>query len=43
VPTSEKLFIERDLNGHIGSTRVGFEGVHEVSGMGVGTKKGRIS
>jgi hypothetical protein len=26
VPTSEKLFI--DLNGHVGSTRVGFDGVH---------------
>jgi hypothetical protein len=28
VPISEKLFIE-DLNGHVGSTRVGFDGVHE--------------
>jgi hypothetical protein len=28
VPISEKLFIGGDLNGHIGSTRVGFDGVH---------------
>jgi hypothetical protein len=40
VPISEKLFIEGDLNGLVGSTRVGFDGVHGVSGMGVGTKKG---
>jgi hypothetical protein len=42
VPVYEKLFIG-DLNGHAGSTRVGFDGVHEVSGIGVGTKKGRVS
>jgi hypothetical protein len=28
VPISEKLFIGEDLNGHVGSTRVGFDGVH---------------
>jgi hypothetical protein len=28
VPLSEKLFIGGDLNGHVGSTRVGFDGVH---------------
>jgi hypothetical protein len=28
VPISEKLFIG-DLNGHVGSTRVGFNVVHE--------------
>jgi hypothetical protein len=28
VPISEKLFIGRNLNGHVGSTRVGFDGVH---------------
>jgi hypothetical protein len=28
VPISEKLFIRGDLNGHVGSTRVGFDGVH---------------
>jgi exonuclease III len=27
VPISEKLFIGGDLNGHVGSTRVGFKGV----------------
>jgi hypothetical protein len=43
MPISEKLFIVGDLNGHVGSSRVGFDGVHGVLGMGVGTKKGRIS
>jgi hypothetical protein len=28
VPISKKLFIGGDLNGHVGSTRVGFDGVH---------------
>jgi hypothetical protein len=28
VPISEKLFLEGDLNGHVGSTRVGFDRVH---------------
>jgi hypothetical protein len=28
VPISEKLFIGGDLNGHVGYTRVGFDGVH---------------
>jgi hypothetical protein len=28
VPISEKLFIGGDFNGHVGSTRVGFDGVH---------------
>jgi hypothetical protein len=36
----EKLFIGGDLHGHVGSNRIGFDGVHGVSGMGVGTKKG---
>jgi hypothetical protein len=44
VSISEKLFIGGDLIGHVGSTRVGFDGVHGgVLGMGVGTKKGRLS
>jgi hypothetical protein len=29
VSISEKLFIGRDLNGHISSARVGFDEVHE--------------
>jgi exonuclease III len=36
VPISEKLFIGGDLNGHIGSTRVGFDGVH--GGFGYGSR-----
>jgi hypothetical protein len=32
VLTSEKLFIIRDLNGHIGTTRREFEMVHEGFG-----------
>jgi hypothetical protein len=43
MPISENLFIGGDLNGHVGSTRVGFDGVHGVSGTGEGTKKGRVS
>jgi hypothetical protein len=35
VPISDKLFIG-DLNGHIGSTRVGFDGVH--GGFGYGSR-----
>jgi hypothetical protein len=29
VPSSEKLFIGVDLNGHVGTVRGGFERVHE--------------
>jgi hypothetical protein len=29
VPISEKLFIGGDLNEHVSSTRVDFDGVHE--------------
>jgi hypothetical protein len=28
VPTNEKLFIGADLNGHVGSTNVGYELAH---------------
>jgi hypothetical protein len=28
VPTNEKLFIGGDLNGHVGSTNVGYELAH---------------
>jgi hypothetical protein len=34
VSISKKLFIERDLNEHIGSTRVDFDGVHRSFGYG---------
>jgi hypothetical protein len=37
VPISEKLFIGRDLNGHVDSTRVGFNGVH--GGFRYGSRK----
>jgi hypothetical protein len=36
VLISEKLFIEGDLNGHVGSSRVGFDGVH--GGLGYGSR-----
>jgi hypothetical protein len=36
VPISEKLFIGGDLNGYVGSSRVGFEGVH--GGFGYGSR-----
>jgi hypothetical protein len=34
VSISEKLFIGGDLNGHVGSTRVDFDGVHRGFGYG---------
>jgi hypothetical protein len=40
VPISGKLFIGGDLNGHIGSTRVGFEGVHGGFGYGSRNQEG---
>jgi hypothetical protein len=39
VPISEKLFIG-DLNGHVGSTRVGFDGVHVGLGYGSRNQEG---
>jgi hypothetical protein len=36
VPIYEKLFIGGNLNGHVGSTRVGFDGVH--GGFGYGSR-----
>jgi hypothetical protein len=36
VPISEKLFIGGDLNGHVSSTRVYFNGVH--GGFGYGSR-----
>jgi hypothetical protein len=36
VPIFEKLFIGGDLNGHVGSTRVSFDGVH--GGFGYGSR-----
>jgi hypothetical protein len=40
VPISEKLFIVGDLNGHLGSIRVGFDGVHEGFGYGSRNQEG---
>jgi exonuclease III len=42
VHISEKLFI-RDLNGHVGSTRVGFDGVHGGFGYGSRNQEGEVS
>jgi hypothetical protein len=41
VPISEKLLIGGDLNGHISSTRVGFDGVHESFGYGSRNQEGK--
>jgi hypothetical protein len=38
VPISEKLFIGRDLNGHMGATNVGYERVH--GGFGYDSRNG---
>jgi hypothetical protein len=40
VPISEKLFIGGDLNGHVGSTRVGFDGMHGGFGYGSRNQEG---
>ena len=42
VPISEKLFIEGDLNGHVGATNVGFERVHGGFGYGSRSQEGRM-
>jgi hypothetical protein len=36
-----KLFIGGDLNGHVGSTRVGFDGVHGGFGYGSRNQEGK--
>jgi hypothetical protein len=41
VPISEKLFIGGDLNGHVGSTRVCFDGVHGGFGYGSRNQEGK--
>jgi exonuclease III len=43
VSVSEKLFIRGDLNGHVGSIRVGFDGVHGGFGYESRNQKGRVS
>jgi hypothetical protein len=40
VAISKKLFIRGDLNGYVGSTRVGFEGVHGGFGYGNRNQEG---
>ena len=40
VPSSEKLFIGGDLNGHVGSTSAGFEVAHGGFGYGSRNQKG---
>ena len=41
VPSSEKLCIGGDLNGHIGTTSAGFEAVHGSFGYGSRNQEGR--
>ena len=36
VPISEKLFTGGDLNGHVGTSSVGFEAIH--GGFGYGSR-----
>ena len=40
VPSSEKLFIGGDLNGHVGASSVGFEVVHGGFGYGSRNQEG---
>ena len=41
VPTNEKLFIGGDLNGHVGTTNTGFEGVHGSFGLDDRNQEGK--
>ena len=41
VPSSEKLFIEGDLNGHVGTTSAGFEAVYGGFGYGSRNQEGK--
>ena len=34
IPIEEKIFIEGDFNGHVGTSRFGFENVHGGCGFG---------
>jgi exonuclease III len=43
VPSSEKLFIGGDLNGHVGTVRGGFERVHRVLDMANRIKREKTS
>ena len=40
VPSSEKLFIGGDLNGHVGTTSTGFKAVHGGFGYGSRNQEG---
>jgi hypothetical protein len=40
VPISKKLFIGGDLNGHVGSSRIDFDGVHGGFGYGSRNQEG---
>ena len=40
IPSSEKLFIGGDLNGHVGTTSAGFEAVHGGFGYGSRNQEG---
>ena len=42
VPSSEKLFIGGDLNGHVGTTSADFEAVHEGFGYGDRNHEGKF-
>jgi hypothetical protein len=40
VPSREKLFIGGDLNGHVGASNTGFEGVNGGFGYGIRNQEG---
>ena len=42
VPTSEKLFIGGDLNGHVGTSSAGFEAAHGGFGYGSRNQEGEV-
>jgi hypothetical protein len=40
VPSGEKIFIGGDLNGYVGTSNTGFEGVHGGFGYGIRNQEG---
>jgi hypothetical protein len=40
VPSGKKLFIGGDLNGHVGASNTGFEGMHGGFGYGIRNQEG---
>jgi hypothetical protein len=42
VPSGEKLLIGGDLNGHVGTSNIDFDGVHGGIGYGIKNQEGEV-